>query len=77
MNIFLKYSQYLSLFEKYYLILKVFIVDIKSCFLFITFLNSHLIIDVKGVKLDKFSCSFKNYIMNKNIQKDMRKNIDW
>lgn len=45
-DISLKYGRYIGQFEKYYLIFKVVIANFKSRFLFITFFNFHLIINI-------------------------------
>lgn len=51
-NISLKYSYYISKFEKYYLILEVIILDPKNHHPIVIFLDSYSILDVNEVKLD-------------------------
>ena len=52
-NIFLKACQRIYQFEKYYLVFKVIISYLEHHFLFISFTNSHLIVNTGKFKLDK------------------------
>lgn len=51
----LKACQSIYQSKKYHLILEMAILDLKSCFLFDLFINSHQIVSISKVKLGKLS----------------------
>lgn len=59
-NIALEYSWCISKSNRPYLILKIIIAGSESCFLFVTFLDSYLVISIDEIELGKTSSLAKS-----------------
>ena len=46
-------GQYVGEPKKYYLVLKIAVSSLETCFLFIVFFNSYLMVNTRKVKLDE------------------------